>query len=198
MSNIFNAFYTTNDAARFCGVGRRTMLRWAKQGAIATFETEGGHHRISRQNLITFMKKKGIPLPGGLSSERVLIVDDEEAITKYFKLHIERYLPNGEVKVAHSGLEAGILLSGFLPHVVFLDIVMPGLGGDTVCSGIRSNSDLSNTKIVVVSGYLNEKLENRLYSLGVDLCLRKPIGGKQIGRALRKFIDLETLEVQKK
>lgn len=59
--------------------------------------------------------------------EKVLIVDDEAHVLKLMRDYLvsEGY----DVHTATSGLEAIEKVKEVTPHIVFLDIIMPGMGG---------------------------------------------------------------------
>jgi excisionase family DNA binding protein len=47
-------FLTTGEAARLCSVTPNTILRWVHAGRLKAATTSGGHHRISRSELVRF------------------------------------------------------------------------------------------------------------------------------------------------
>lgn len=54
-SNAGEAYITTTELAKICGVSRFTIINWAKQGKIKTIKTVGKHHRITmREGLAVF------------------------------------------------------------------------------------------------------------------------------------------------
>lgn len=55
-------YLTTSEVAKYCHVSRLTAINWAKQGKIASGKTPGGHRRISKNDLIKFMKEHNIEL----------------------------------------------------------------------------------------------------------------------------------------
>ena len=53
-------FLSTTEASKYCHVSRLTVINWAKKGIIRTRKTPGGHRRISKNDMLAFMKKHGI------------------------------------------------------------------------------------------------------------------------------------------
>ena len=49
----------------------------------------------------------------------------------------------------------------FHPHLMILDIMMPDIKGNEVCRKIKSNEDTRETKIIVLSAYLDEENSRR-------------------------------------
>jgi CheY-like chemotaxis protein len=79
-----------------------------------------------------------------------LIVDDEADVRdmmREFLLDDIKY-----IKEARDGKEAlDIIEQGFVPDIIYLDLMMPNLSGFDFLQIIKTNKKLSNTKIVVVS-----------------------------------------------
>ena len=55
-----NEFLSTTEASKYCHVSRLTVINWAKKGLIPTRKTPGGHRRISKNDMLSFMKDHGI------------------------------------------------------------------------------------------------------------------------------------------
>lgn len=66
---------------------------------------------------------------------RILVVDDEPSIGRLYREELED--EGYEVRVASSGREALDVLDGFDPHVVTLDIKMPGMDGIETLRAIK-------------------------------------------------------------
>jgi excisionase family DNA binding protein len=183
---------STTEAAEFCAVDRRTMLRWIGAGLVPSHKTGGGHRRVLRRDLALFMSARGIPMPTDLGgAQKIAIVDDEIVVQKAIRRLVLRHLPRAEVRLAGDGFTAGVLVAGFRPRLLFLDIVMPGMSGLEVCRQIRADRSLDATAIVVVSAHLTPDLEADLARAGADRCLHKPFTSEDIGRALDDFVGAE-------
>ena len=103
----------------------------------------------------------------------VLIIDDDP---DYRKLMGDLLKGRGwQVLEAESG-DAGIeLANGHRPNVVLSDLLMASGNGFQVCRALRSNDELRNTKIVVVSGRHFEKDRQAAFKAGADEYVTKPI-----------------------
>lgn len=53
-------YLTTTEAATMCHVTRFTIANWEKNGKLKTNKTAGGHRRILRKNLVSFIKTNRI------------------------------------------------------------------------------------------------------------------------------------------
>lgn len=100
---------------------------------------------------------------------RILIVDDEQGITDFllFGLRDEGF----EVATARSGEEALRRLDEYRPHVVLLDVMLPGIDGYEVCRLMRERS---RAAIIMVTA--RDDVEERVKGLvtGADDYVVKP------------------------
>lgn len=68
-------------------------------------------------------------------TKTVLVVEDDIGLQKYLK---ELLLDNGySVRIASDGVQALNLISKLPPDLVILDLALPNMGGEAVCSEIR-------------------------------------------------------------
>jgi len=139
--------------------------------------------RIPRDELMRFMRDNGIPVDRlGGGKRRVLVVDDDEQIVELLVDVLER---DGrfEVGTATTGYDAGIMTQQFNPELILLDYMLPDINGNVVCRTIRQNPELNGTKIIIVSGVVNQDEINDLLAGGADDFIKKPFNiDKLIGR----------------
>ena len=167
--------YSTGEAARICQVSQQTIIRCFDAGRLKGFYVPGSRfRRIPREALMRFMKENSIPL-GNLDSgkKKILIVDDEAPIVDMWVDILDR---DGrfEVKTASCGYDAGLLTEQFRPDLIVLDFLLPDINGKVVCETIRAKEDLAETKIIAVSGMIEEDKIKELYAAGIDLFMQKP------------------------
>lgn len=77
---------------------------------------------------------------------RILIVDDDVHIAELISLYMEK--EGYETYEVHSGDDALDAFKKFDPHMVILDIMLPGIDGYQVCRKIRQ---ISNTPIIMLT-----------------------------------------------
>jgi excisionase family DNA binding protein len=174
---IRRSFFTTFEISQICGVNPTTVQNWVKGKKLRAFQTPGGHRRVSREDLISFMKEFGMPIPSDLSKEPplVMLVDDEQDILEL----LEGVMTSGDealrVVKARSGVEALLLIGENKPSLLILDIMMPGMNGFEVCQKIKSNPSTQYIKIVALTGDHNPAIRERVLRAGADLFFTKPI-----------------------
>lgn len=169
------AYYTTGQAAKICGVNFRTVIRWIERGLLRAHTLPGrGDRRIERQELLRFLDQEKIRLPKELKGipQRVLIVDDDVHVARAFQRVLRK--EGIESTLAHDGFEAGFTISSTQPQVVVLDLNMPQIDGLSVLKTIRSNPNLTHTKVFIVSGTDTKKMSMAM-ELGADDFAAKPV-----------------------
>jgi excisionase family DNA binding protein len=180
--------FTTGEAAQICKVSQQTIIRCFDSGRLQGFRVPGSKfRRIPREELIRFMKTNGIPteiLDTG--RKRILVVDDDPGIVQLFVDVLQR---DGrfDVQTAESGYDAGMLTESFRPHLIILDYMLPDVNGNIVCQRIRTNDEMVDTKIVFVSGVVNQQEVSQLMAAGADAFFKKPF---DIGALQAKISDL--------
>jgi len=182
------AVYTTGEAATVCKLSQQTIIRCFDSGQLQGFRVPGSKfRRIPHESLIKFMKSNKIPL-NGLDNDqiRVLVVDDDPDIVKLFADVLEadgRF----EVASAQTGYDAGVLTQQFRPDIVVLDYMLPDINGNIVCKTIRENPELSDIKILVISGMVNHAKVDRLMEAGANDFIKKPFN---IENVLKRMLEL--------
>ncbi|MBD3166830.1 response regulator [bacterium] len=105
------------------------------------------------------------------SKGRILIVDDETDITDFLAefFRLKEYEP----AVAHSGPEAVEKVKSFNPHIVLLDVRMPGQDGIETLKQIRQlDSDIG---VIMVTAVQEISIGREALKLGASDFVTKPI-----------------------
>ena len=185
---------TVFKASQICNVSAKTIINWIDSGHIKAYKTVGGHRRINRADLEYFMKKQGIPMPAqeinGLK-KKILVVDDDPIIVETIVQALEEDEFDYEVISASDGFEAGLQVNHFVPHLLILDIMMPDIKGYEVCKKIKENPDTQNTKIIVLSAYLDEDKFKKMKEYGADACFSKPFPLPQLKEEVARLLGLK-------
>lgn len=113
----------------------------------------------------------------------ILLVDDNEDDIFLMKTACERSGYPHSLHIARDGREAVAYLSGEgefsdrakhpLPHLVFLDIKMPGMDGHEVLQWIRSEHDFVALPVVMLTSSNASSDLERAYAMGLNSYLRK-------------------------
>lgn len=106
---------------------------------------------------------------------RILIVEDEEAIADLEKDYLE--LSGFEVEVANDG-EVGLEKAlGEDYNLIILDLMLPGVDGFEICRQVRSEKD---TPIIMISAKKDDIDKIRGLGLGADDYMTKPFSPSEL------------------
>jgi excisionase family DNA binding protein len=171
------SFYTTFEISQICGVNPTTVQNWVKAKKLKAFQTPGGHRRIRREDLISFMKGFGMPLPAELKNDSptAMIIDDEIDILEMLESLMKSGDGNVQVIKAQSGVEALLMIGERKPDLLILDIMMPGMNGYEVCQKLKASPNTQNIKVVAISGDHSAAVRDRILRAGADLFFTKPL-----------------------
>ncbi|MFN8549329.1 MAG: hybrid sensor histidine kinase/response regulator [Candidatus Eisenbacteria bacterium] len=122
---------------------------------------------------------------------RILVVDDNPRNVAILKKILSK---SHDVATAGSGEEALAVASGFVPDLILLDIMMPGIDGYETCRRLRARPDLKQTKIIMVSAkaMVSERLEG--YEAGADDYVTKPFDEDELVAKIRVYLRLKSVE----
>ena len=181
--------FTTGEAAEICKVSQQTIIRCFDSGRLKGFRVPGSRfRRIPRDALLQFMKDNSIP-PDLLDSgkTKILVVDDDPEIVELFVDVLER---DGrfEVRTADSGYTAGLITNEFRPDLIILDYMLPDVNGNVVCKTIRENEAFASTKIIIVSGVVNQDEINDLLKSGADEFVKKPFNIEKLVERIGQLV----------
>jgi signal transduction histidine kinase/CheY-like chemotaxis protein len=123
--------------------------------------------------------------PPSAHNGSVLVIDDDPVIQDLMKTFLTR--EGYSVAVAGSGEEGLRCARQIRPDVITLDISMPVMDGWSVLSALKTDPDLSDTPVIVLTMVDTRNLG---YALGATDYLMKPIDRERLASVLRKYSGL--------
>jgi PAS domain S-box-containing protein len=121
--------------------------------------------------------------------KKILVVDNHPVILKFMKNLLEK--EGYRVRTAHDGLSALEMIEKEVPDVIFTDMVMPNIDGEKLCRIIRSNPDLENVSIVILSSVADSE-ELDFAMLGANACISKGPFDEMAGHVVSALEFLKT------
>jgi CheY-like chemotaxis protein len=104
---------------------------------------------------------------------KIMLVDDEPVI---LKMEREALKSLGVTVIeASSGVEAIKKLANEKPDVLFLDLVLPDMTGESIVKFVKSSEALKNVSVIVVTAKEDAETIERCYRSGCDGYITKPI-----------------------
>lgn len=190
LKKIFDPFFTTKEQGKGTGLGLAAVYGTVKQhkGAIEV-ESQLGEGATFTIYLPVTDKKYTIPAEKKLEKKgkgKILLIDDEEVMRETVKAILETV--GYEVDVAEDG-EKG--LQYFKDKVnyydlVLLDMIMPRMNGKDCFREIRKLR--SDIKVIVSSGYADEKDLSEMQAEGLNAFLKKPYNKASLSEAVAEVL----------
>ncbi|HVT44914.1 MAG TPA: response regulator [Thermoanaerobaculia bacterium] len=116
------------------------------------------------------------------TSARILVVDDDESILLLMRNILREF--QFEPLTARSGEEAISLARQSQPHLVLLDMRMPGMDGHDVIGALRAEPELTGVPILILSG---ERLtQEQIASCGAAGAIQKPFDLTELLEEIRR------------
>ena len=113
---------------------------------------------------------------------RILIIEDERDAADSLRMLLE--LVGFEVDVAYTGPQGVEKALRWRPHVVLCDIGLPGLNGYGVAQQLRRNPATSESHLIAITAWGEEKDKQRGREAGFDHFLVKPASPEDLQRVL--------------
>lgn len=131
-----------------------------------------------------------------MKNETILIVEDNPINLKLAKLLlvIEGY----KVETAIDGDKALELLKTIHPHLILMDLQLPGMNGLDLTRILKADPKLKDICIVALTAYAMKGDEERVLAAGCDGYMTKPISASlfhlQIAQYLKKHASLKKID----
>jgi two-component system sensor histidine kinase/response regulator len=120
--------------------------------------------------------------------KRILVVDDEPAITRLIKLNLES---DGayEVLTENKGSQAIEAIRRHRPDLVLLDIMMPDKLGSEIAAELQEDPQLRDIKIIFLTAMLRKaEAEAALHKIGNQLMIAKPVSKDELITAIEESL----------
>lgn len=105
--------------------------------------------------------------------KKILLVEDEPDIQIIAKMALEM-MGGFTVQVSNCGKDALLLAPTFLPDLILMDVMMPGLDGPSTLKELRKLSDLAVTPIIFMTAKVQKQEVEQYKSLGAVDVIAKP------------------------
>ncbi|TVQ20188.1 MAG: DNA-binding response regulator [Bacteroidetes bacterium] len=107
------------------------------------------------------------------SDYKILLVDDEPDILEFmgYNLRKEEY----QVFTENNGLSAIEAAQKNLPHLIILDVMMPGMDGMETCHELKKIPELANSIVIFLTARSEDYSQMAGFDAGADDYVAKPI-----------------------
>jgi phosphate regulon transcriptional regulator PhoB len=120
------------------------------------------------------------------SGQKILVVEDEPDISKLvsYNLAQERF----KVLTAEDGEQALKVIQREKPHLVVLDLMLPGLSGMEVCKILRDRPETAKLPILMLTAKAGEADRVVGLEMGADDYLAKPFSPREMVARVRAIL----------
>lgn len=122
--------------------------------------------------------------------KKILAIDDETDFLKMLKINLEE---GGTYEVLTLSNAKDIIeqVHFFMPDVILLDIIMPGVQGVDACEMLSKDFQASRIPVIIISA-LNKVVDKfQAYKVGAVDYLTKPVEKEKLIHSIEKAIGLK-------
>jgi CheY-like chemotaxis protein len=120
--------------------------------------------------------------------KKILVVDDEAALTRMIKLNLER-TGNYEVRTENIGGNAIAAVREFQPDLLFLDVMMPGTDGTEIADQLKNEEEFANLKFIFMTAIISKEETDKLGSnIGGNEYLAKPVKTEELIETIERVL----------
>src|SRR5579871_6093852 len=119
-------------------------------------------------------------------SARILVVEDEEALTTLLRYNLEA--EGYEVETVARGDDADTRLKERVPDLIVLDWMLPGLSGIELCRRLRARPETKQLPIIMLTARGEESERVRGLATGADDYIVKPFSVPELLARIRALL----------
>jgi excisionase family DNA binding protein len=189
-------YLSTREAASALGVSLGTVQKMVENGVLEAWKTDGGHRRIPASAIRDHLAQRQGGKPPSATLD-VLVAEDNPIFQTLYQSALEKWDFPIKLRMVDNGFDGLLQVGSCQPDVLITDLMMPGMDGFDMIRRLRSNKDLSNMVIVVVSSMEPYQIAEK-GGLPADIMVyKKPIPLLEIKGYLRAIYQLRLHQVTK-
>jgi len=168
--------FTTGEVARICRVVPRTVSKWIDAGHLKGYRLPGSNdRRVPIENLIRFLKERGMPLRGleDYLRYRVLLVSVDATFDRLLRESLSK-IEDYRFEYASSVFEFGTLVATMRPDVIVLDFSLGRRESIEIVRDLRKDDDYAATLIIGLASE-DETEPEQLLEYGFNVVFKKPL-----------------------
>lgn len=182
-------YYTTIEVAQMLGMAVRSVQLMVDRGDLQAWKTPGGHRRISRESLERWLqgsrsavqqaaepvrKPAGARHRMGARAPRLLLIEDSTHFQNLLALLMKQKFPGVELHVASDGITGLTSFGQLQPDLLVVDIMLPGIDGANLITGLRSHALFGQCQLIVLTGLDEDQRQPYAFALDGVPVVHKP------------------------
>lgn len=177
---------STSQVAALLRVSVVTVEMWVRNHVLNASKTTDGQDRYKYADIVKHAEKHNITLDGDIEKiTKVLIVDDDSFVADFLKDFLESREVVYEVHRTGISFMADSLVRKFHPHVMIVDLRMPGMNGIELCQTFKEQI-AEGLRVIGISGYWNAEDKAAFLQAGGEICLDKPLNIQELVKVLEE------------
>lgn len=126
-----------------------------------------------------------------MSSQKVLVVDDEVAYSAIIGMVLEAF--GLEVEIVPSATEAYYSMKRYVPDLILVDIMMPEVDGMTFVRWLRTTRTWGRIPVVAISALARPEDRTEALEAGINDFLSKPFTPEELREKIRPYVRAEEI-----
>jgi DNA-binding response OmpR family regulator len=118
---------------------------------------------------------------------RVLVCEDDPAMLRIFQFLLQKQ-GIGPVITTSNGTNVAALAQREKPHLILLDLMLPGKDGLTVLKELKKSDVTSPIPVIVISGIESKNQVTFAIDAGAADYVTKPFDSMELGSRLKEFL----------
>lgn len=118
--------------------------------------------------------------------KKIMIIEDEKNIILSLSMFLKK--ENFEIRVETNGIDAIKTIQEFVPDLILLDILLPGMNGYFVCKALKDDPLTRNIPIIFMSAKNQQSDINEAFEVGGSDYIVKPFTHQQIKSIIGKYL----------
>lgn len=122
-----------------------------------------------------------------MSGPSILIVDDNKTNVKLMEATLD--CGSYEVRTAMDAEEAIKVLEGFEPHLILMDLQLPGMDGLTLTRLLKQDPSRRHIVVLALTAYAMKGDEEKAIAAGCDGYITKPIDTRSLPELIARHLE---------
>jgi len=120
------------------------------------------------------------------TGSKVLCVDDDHDQRLLLSFLLERQ--GLDVRTAYDGAQGVAIAQEWLPDLILMDLMMPGVGGFEATKMLRADPRTSHIPILALTAYGDKKMQAKAKAAGMDGFVMKTILPADLSDVLSEYL----------
>lgn len=163
------SYYTTLEVAKILGMAVRSVQLMVDRGDLQAWKTPGGHRRITRDSLERWIQGSRSGVTGiaamhpdaevrnvgrrrpVLHVPRILLIEDSAHMQNLVSTLVKQRFKDVDLQIAQDGISGLVSFGHLQPDLIIVDILLPGIDGASLVTGLRRHSLFGNCKLIILT-----------------------------------------------